>query len=95
MWHLNIERYDEKHARQHIKRVRELLTTPQVLTAGSEPAALQIPAAAAGEEQKEGTQLTDYEERLKKNYEDFMAIVERESKKEIPMPPINKTQKGA
>ena len=31
-----------------------------------------------------------YEEKLKKNYEDFMAIVEKESKKEIPMPP----QKG-
>ena len=38
------------------------------------------------EEKKEES----YEEKLKKNYEDFMAIVEKESKKEIPMPP----QKG-
>ncbi len=59
------------------------------MTAGSEPAALQIPNTS-GEEQKESSQLSDYEERLKKNYEDFMAIVERESKKEIPMPPTNK-----
>jgi hypothetical protein len=26
---------------------------------------------------------------LKKNYEDFMAIIEKESNKEIPMPPKN------
>ena len=28
----------------------------------------------------------DQEERLKKNYEDFMSIIEKESKKEIPLP---------
>ena len=32
---------------------------------------------------------TDQEERLKKNYEDFMAIIEKESKKEIPLPHKN------
>ena len=30
--------------------------------------------------------MNEYEEKLKKNYEDFMAIIDRESKKEIPMP---------
>ena len=39
----------------------------------------------------EGTQqekkvLNPYEEKLKKSYEDFMAIIEKESKKEIPLP---------
>ena len=33
--------------------------------------------------------MNQYEEKLKKNYEDFMAIVERESKKEIPFPQKN------
>lgn len=36
------------------------------------------------EEQKHG-----YEEKLKKNYEDFMAIIEKEAKKEVPMPEKN------
>jgi hypothetical protein len=30
--------------------------------------------------------MSDYEEKLKKNYDDFMAIIDKESKKEIPMP---------
>lgn len=30
-----------------------------------------------------------YEDKLKKSYEEFMSIVERESKKEIPLPPQN------
>jgi hypothetical protein len=30
--------------------------------------------------------VSEYEERLKKNYEDFMTIIDRESKKEIPLP---------
>jgi hypothetical protein len=30
--------------------------------------------------------MNDYEEKLKKNYDDFMAIIDKESKKEIPMP---------
>jgi hypothetical protein len=33
--------------------------------------------------------LSEYEEKLKKNYEEFMAIIERESKKDIPMPVKN------
>ena len=37
---------------------------------------------------------SDYEEKLKKSYEDFMSLVERESKKEIPMPPPKKSVEG-
>ena len=33
--------------------------------------------------------MSEYEEKLKKNYEEFMAIIERESKKDIPMPVKN------
>jgi hypothetical protein len=33
--------------------------------------------------------LNQYEEKLKKNYEDFMAIIEKESKREIPLPEKN------
>ena len=31
-------------------------------------------------------QPSEYEERLKKNYEEFMNIIEKESKKELPLP---------
>ena len=31
----------------------------------------------------------DMEDKLKKNYEDFQAIIEKDSKKEIPLPPKN------
>jgi hypothetical protein len=37
---------------------------------------------------------SEYEERLKKSYEEFMSLVERESKKEIPMPPPKKQSEG-
>ena len=33
--------------------------------------------------------MNPYEERLKKNYQDFMSIIERESKNEIPLPEKN------
>ena len=73
-----VEKYDEKNARAHIKRVKDILGTPQLLSTTPVPAPIVAPA----EEGKEGG-----DEKLKKNYEEFMAIVERESKKEIPMPP--------
>jgi len=39
-----------------------------------------------GQQQKEEQKLNPYEEKLKKSYEDFMAIIEKESKKEILLP---------
>ena len=43
-------------------------------------------AAVEAQEEKKQPTLNPYEEKLKKNYEDFMAIVEKESKKDIPFP---------
>lgn len=43
-------------------------------------------AAVQAQEERKQPAMNQYEEKLKKNYEDFMAIVERESKKEIPFP---------
>ena len=37
---------------------------------------------------------SEYEERLKKSYEEFMSLVERESKKEVPMPPPKRQTEG-
>ncbi len=91
------EKYDEKNARAHIKRVKDVLSTPQLLSSTPSTAGSQLPSSIPkgeeGEESKGGeTSATQnaYEEKLKKSYEDFMSIVERESKKEIPMPPNNK-----
>jgi protein TIF31 len=39
-----------------------------------------------GQHAKEEAKLNPYEEKLKKSYEDFMAIIEKESKKEIILP---------
>ena len=33
----HIDKYDERNARQHIKRIKEILTTPPVLTAQTDP----------------------------------------------------------
>lgn len=54
-------------------------------------------ASGTTEEEEEAKQAepNQYEEKLKKNYEEFMAIVERESKKEIPMPPQKSAAGGA
>ena len=101
------EKYDEKNARAHIERVKDILRTPQLLSSTPSTASSAIVAGGvvstqlaaqqdaaeieSSEEKKEGGSAQQlYEEKLKKNYEEFMAIVERESKKEIPMPP----QKG-
>jgi len=100
------EKYDEKNARAHIKRVKEVLMgPPQLLSATpshinatqaatgilktSEDTKDQEAAKTEGEESK-----SEYEERLKKSYEEFMSLVERESKKEIPMPPPKKQAEG-
>jgi hypothetical protein len=91
------EKYDEKNARAHIKRVKEILSSPQLLSSTPSTAASNLPSSIPkgeeGEESKSGEASSTqnaYEEKLKKSYEDFMSIVERESKKEIPMPPNNK-----
>lgn len=90
------DRYDEKAARAHIKKVRDMLNSPQLLSSAAvsgraEQQVSQLAktaAAAEGEEEnKDEPVQQQYEDKLKKNYEEFMAIVERESKKEIPMPP--------
>ncbi len=47
------------------------------------------------EEEAKQAEPNQYEEKLKKNYEEFMAIVELESKKEIPMPPQKSAAGGA
>jgi protein TIF31 len=90
---MKAEKYDEKNARAHIKRVKDILSTPQLLS--STPSQIQLPTTVAskpeGGEQEEAKATSQYEEKLKKSYEDFMSIVERESKKEIPMPPSNKS----
>lgn len=99
------EKYDEKNARAHIKRVKEiLLGAPQLLSAT--PSQVNSAQAATGilktsEESKEGAATTqaeegksEYEEKLKKSYEEFMSLVERESKKEIPMPPPKRQAEG-
>jgi hypothetical protein len=47
-----------------------------------------VPEGTEEEEQKI-SQANEYEEKLKKNYEDFMAIIDKENKKEIPQPQKN------
>jgi protein TIF31 len=58
-----------------------------------------LKTGGADEETKEETAKpeegkSEYEERLKKSYEEFMSLVERESKKEIPMPPPKRQTEG-
>lgn len=65
--------------------MKEILSTPQLLSSTPSPHQ-QVSSQLPSEERKEDA----YEEKLKRNYEDFMAIVERESKKEIPLPPQQK-----
>ena len=102
------EKYDEKNARAHIRRVKEILMgPPQLLSAtpsqvNAAQAATGILKTGADEETKEETAKpegveegkSEYEERLKKSYEEFMSLVERESKKEIPMPPPKRQTEG-
>ena len=84
-----VEKYDEKNARAHIKRVKDILGTPQLLsstpsTAGVASVGTQLVQNAPGaddsvvEESKEELPAAQqqYEEKLKKNYEEFMAVVE-------------------
>lgn len=102
------EKYDEKNARSHIRRVKEILMGPPQLLSAT-PSQLNAAQAATGilktgadEESKEETAKpegveegkSEYEERLKKSYEEFMSLVERESKKEIPMPPPKRQTEG-
>ena len=99
-----IDKYDEKSSRQHIRRVKEILTNPPVLTAQTETGILgsaqtqtvqeevkQEDKPKEGEEKQSDQQpaATEQEDKLKKQYEEFMQIIEKESKKEIPLPQKN------
>jgi hypothetical protein len=81
------EKYDEKNARVHIKRVKDILSTPQLLSSTPSQSLLPSSVSKVDGEEESKTASNLYEDKLKKSYEEFMSIVERESKKEIPLPP--------
>lgn len=52
----DVDKYDEKSARQHIKKTRDLLSGPMVLTSSPDPKAAEAPVTENGvveEEAKE------------------------------------------
>ncbi len=89
--------YDERKARHHIRRLKEILAKPVLLNAHSEAA----PPEAADDEAPSSPKSTGSnpmvknlgkvklqsqaaaEEVQKKNYQDFLKIIEREQKKDI------------
>ena len=80
-------KYDEKSARTHIKRFVNLLETPQVLTNNTRASTRKVEESKSAQRSRSNStvdEATDYkaqaamseqDERLKKNYEDFMEVI--------------------
>lgn len=82
---LRAAKYDDKAARVHIKKLVSILETPSVLTNNQKSATVQAQgtksaprsrsASQVGDDTISQQKLSEHDEKLQQNYEDFLNVI--------------------